>query len=41
MAGRRITQSSIDWAKFKDALPKSELSNFNAFKAKSDSYLRR
>jgi len=41
MAAKRITQSSMDWSKFATIVPKSEKQFFNAFKAKSDGYLRR
>jgi F-type H+-transporting ATPase subunit d len=41
MAAKRITQSSIDWTRFAQLIPKSERHMFNAFKAKSDAYLRR
>lgn len=38
---RRISKSSIDWAKFASVVPKSEMKNFSAFKARSDAYLTR
>jgi F-type H+-transporting ATPase subunit d len=41
MAAKRIAQSSIDWTRFAQLIPKSERQMFNAFKAKSDAYLRR
>ncbi|KAH9413613.1 ATP synthase peripheral stalk subunit d, mitochondrial-like [Dermatophagoides pteronyssinus] len=41
MAANRISKSSIDWAKFASAVPKNEMKNFNAFKARSDAYLVR
>ena len=41
MASRRISKSTIDWAKFSQLVPKSERAKFNAFKARSDGYLRR
>lgn len=41
MAAKRITKSSIDWAKFASVVPKNEMKNFNAFKARSDAYLVR
>ncbi|CAG2101332.1 unnamed protein product, partial [Medioppia subpectinata] len=41
MAAKRIANSSIDWTKFSQIVPKSERQMYNAFKAKSDGYLRR
>ncbi|OQR79870.1 ATP synthase subunit d [Tropilaelaps mercedesae] len=40
MAARRVTKSAIDWTKFMEVVPKNELANFQAFKAKSENYLR-
>ncbi|XP_023012450.1 ATP synthase subunit d, mitochondrial [Leptinotarsa decemlineata] len=41
MASRRITQSSINWSALSERVPESQRSQFLAFKAKSDAYLRR
>ncbi|KAH9390075.1 PREDICTED: ATP synthase subunit d, mitochondrial-like [Rhagoletis zephyria] len=41
MASRRISKSSIDWAKFSSVVPRKEAKNFTAFKARSDAYLTR
>ncbi|XP_046992942.1 ATP synthase subunit d, mitochondrial [Schistocerca americana] len=40
-AARRIRQVSIDWAKMAERVPEDQKSFFVAFKAKSDSYVRR
>jgi len=41
MSAARITRSTIDWNKFSKIVPKQEKHFYNAFKAKSDGYLRR
>ncbi|XP_045616309.1 ATP synthase subunit d, mitochondrial [Procambarus clarkii] len=41
MAARRIAASSIDWAAFAARVPEGQKAMFNAFKGKSDTYLRR
>lgn len=41
MAARRLTQSSIEWAKIAERVPEAQKAKFLQFKAKSDSYLRR
>ena len=38
MASRRITASAVDWMAFAKKVPKEQMPNFNAFKAKSDGY---
>ncbi len=40
MATKRIAQSTIDWAQFAKKIPESQRASFNAFKQKSDGYLR-
>ncbi|KAH8036508.1 hypothetical protein HPB51_000773 [Rhipicephalus microplus] len=41
MAARRIAKSSVDWAAFAERIPSNQKQSFQAFKAKSDGYLRR
>merc|ERR1712168_394467 len=41
MAARRIAASSIDWAAFSARVPAGQKASFNAFKGKSDGYLRK
>lgn len=41
MAAARISKSSMDWARFAQLVPKHDVPQFNAFKAKSDGYLVR
>ncbi|XP_055388321.1 ATP synthase subunit d, mitochondrial [Condylostylus longicornis] len=40
MAARRITASSINWSSLAERVPPNQKSNFQAFKSKSDVYLR-
>lgn len=40
MAAKRITQSSINWAALSERVPPAQKTNFLAFKARSDKYLR-
>lgn len=40
MAARRIAQSSINWSALAERVPPNQKSNFLAFKARSDKYLR-
>lgn len=39
MASRRITKASVDWSAFAKKVPEGQITQFNAFKAKSDSYV--
>ncbi|XP_071518850.1 ATP synthase subunit d, mitochondrial-like [Panulirus ornatus] len=41
MAARRIASSSINWLEFAARVPEGQKAMFNAFKGKSDAYLRR
>ncbi|XP_050715034.1 ATP synthase subunit d, mitochondrial-like [Eriocheir sinensis] len=41
MAARRIAASSVDWAAIASRVPEGQKALFNAFKGKSDGYLRR
>merc|ERR1711915_232902 len=41
MAARRVASSSIDWAAFASRVPAGQKNMFNAFKGKSDAYLRK
>lgn len=41
MAGRRVAITAIDWAKIAERVPDGQKQKFLAFRAKSDSYLRR
>lgn len=41
MAGKRILKSSIKWAELAERVPEHQRSIYQAFKAKSDGYLRR
>jgi len=41
MAARRVTASSINWTAMAERVPEKQRPNFLAFKAKTDSYLRR
>ncbi|KAG7163145.1 ATP synthase subunit d, mitochondrial-like [Homarus americanus] len=41
MAARRIGSTAIDWAAFAARVPEGQKPMFNAFKGKSDAYLRR
>ncbi|CAG9771052.1 unnamed protein product [Ceutorhynchus assimilis] len=41
MASKRIAQSAINWSAIAERVPEHQRSNFLAFKAKSDGYLRR
>lgn len=41
MAARRITKSAIDWVAFAERVPENQKTFFQAFKAKSDAYLRK
>jgi len=41
MAARRITKSAIDWVAFAERVPKEQKQMFQAFKSKSDLYLRK
>lgn len=40
MAAKRITQSSINWSALSERVPPAQKTNFLAFKARSDKYLR-
>lgn len=40
MAARRIGKSAIDWAALAERVPPHQKTNFNAFKTKSDLYMR-
>ncbi|KAK3864725.1 hypothetical protein Pcinc_029609 [Petrolisthes cinctipes] len=41
MASKRIAASTVEWAAFAARVPQSQKAMFNAFKGKSDGYLRR
>ncbi|KAK9502545.1 hypothetical protein O3M35_011305 [Rhynocoris fuscipes] len=41
MAGRRVALKPIEWAKIAERVPEAQKPKFLAFRAKSDSYLRR
>ncbi|XP_023228615.1 ATP synthase subunit d, mitochondrial-like [Centruroides sculpturatus] len=41
MAARRIGRSAIDWAAFVERVPENQKSFFQAFKIRSDEYIRR
>ncbi|CAG9856198.1 unnamed protein product [Phyllotreta striolata] len=41
MAAKRITKSAINWTALSERVPESQRTQFLAFKAKSDTYLRR
>ncbi|XP_076065581.1 ATP synthase, subunit D [Oratosquilla oratoria] len=41
MAGRRVAATAVDWAAFAARVPEAQKVSFNAFKGKSDGYLRK
>lgn len=41
MAARRISKSAINWAAIVERVPENQKSQYQAFKTKSDGYLRR
>lgn len=41
MAARRVTKSAINWAALAERVPENQKAQYQAFKAKSDGYLRR
>jgi len=41
MAAKRISKSAVDWAKMAERAGEEQKTMFNAFKAKSDGYMRR
>ncbi|XP_044766485.1 ATP synthase subunit d, mitochondrial-like [Coccinella septempunctata] len=41
MAAKRIVKSSINWAQLAERVPEHQRSTYQAFKAKSDGYLRK
>ncbi|KAK4297149.1 hypothetical protein Pmani_030409 [Petrolisthes manimaculis] len=41
MASKRVAASAVDWAALAARVPQSQKGMFNAFKGKSDAYLRR
>ncbi len=40
MAARRIAKSSVDWAELANKIPAAQRPAFNAFKNKTDGYVR-
>lgn len=41
MAGKRVTQSAVNWAMIAERVPEAERASYLAFKAKSDGFLRK
>lgn len=41
MASKRVVKSSVDWIEMSKRVPTVQKSNFIAFKAKSDGYIRK
>ena len=41
MAARRVTATSVDWAKFAEKIPAAQKPAFNALKNKTDAHIRK